>query len=150
MDPVSYFFCFHFLITSVTFYLCSQFGMRGGKFGGSVAEWLGRWTCNLVVLGSSLLPCLLLDLFSVVPSSTPRLCVVLGQLVCFWPIGIFKYYVYIPRLFQVACVAPEKPYWKSGQLMLLILLLFVLSLLLLLSFDVCCFSFSVRPTKRIY
>ena len=148
MDPVSHFFCFHFLITSVTFYLCSQFGMHGGKFGGSVAEWLGHWTCNLVILGSSLPPCLLLDLFSVVPSSTPRLCVVLGQLVCFWPIGIFKYYVYIPRLFQVACIAPALLEEWSVNVINIIIICTIINIIL--SFDVCCFSFSVRPTKRIY
>ena len=41
--------------------------------GGRVAEWLGCWTCNLVVLGVSPLPCHSLDLFSVTPSWTPQL-----------------------------------------------------------------------------
>ena len=33
--------------------------------GGSVSEWFGRWTCNLVVPGSSPPPCYSTDLFSV-------------------------------------------------------------------------------------
>ena len=49
---------------------------------GGLTWYLGRWTCNLVVPGSSLLPCHLLDYFSVVPSSTPRLRCVNSQLVC--------------------------------------------------------------------
>ena len=50
--------------------------------GGSLAEWLGCWTCNLVVLSSSPPPCHSLELFLVAPSSTPWLCTVNSQLVC--------------------------------------------------------------------
>ena len=62
---------------------------------GGLTWCLGRWTCNLVVPGSSLLPCHLLDYFSVVPSSTPRLRCVNSQLVCLLPIGIFKRFMFV-------------------------------------------------------
>ena len=41
-----------------------------------MAEWLGRWTYNLVVLDSSPPPYHSLDLFSVTPVSTTQLCCV--------------------------------------------------------------------------
>ena len=41
-----------------------------------MAEWLGRWTCNLVVLDSSPPPYHSLDLSSVTPISTTQLCCV--------------------------------------------------------------------------
>ena len=60
---------------------------------GGLTGCLGRWTCNLVVPASSLLPCRLLGYYSVVPSSTPRLRCVNSQLVCLLPIGIFKHHI---------------------------------------------------------
>ena len=49
-----------------------------------MAEDLGCWTRNLVVLGSSALPCHSLDLFSVATSSTrvDRMCHVCALLSC--------------------------------------------------------------------
>ena len=63
--------------------------------GGSLAEWLGCWTCNLVVLSSSPPPCHSLELFLVAPSSTPWLCSVNSQLVCLLPVGIFEHLMFI-------------------------------------------------------
>ena len=63
--------------------------------GGSLAEWLGCWTCNLVVLSSSPPPCHSLELFLVAPSSTPWLCNVNSQLVCLLPVGIFEHLMFI-------------------------------------------------------
>ena len=43
--------------------------------GGSVAGWLGRWTCNLEApISSPALTASCINLFSVVPSSNPRPC----------------------------------------------------------------------------
>lgn len=64
-------------------------------WGGRVAKWLGHCSCNQVVLGSSLLPCLSLDLFLVASSSTPLLHFVYSQLDCFLPIGNLEYFVYV-------------------------------------------------------
>ena len=64
-----------------------------------MAEWLGRWTCNLVVPGSSPSPCYSLDLFLVSPS---WLRFVNSQLVCLLPVGIFNHFMFI---------GPEKPHW---------------------------------------
>ena len=64
-----------------------------GQWGGSVAEWLVRWTHNLVVQGSSsALHGYLLDLLSVVPSSNSRqrFCKN-SQLVAFFQLGIFMF-----------------------------------------------------------
>ena len=47
-----------------------------------MADWLGRWTCNLVVPGSSPRPCYSPDLFLVAPSSTPWLHFINSQLAC--------------------------------------------------------------------
>ena len=63
--------------------------------GGSLAEWLGCWTCNLVVLSSSPPPCHSLELFLVAPSSTPWLCSVNSQLVCLLPVGIFEHLMFV-------------------------------------------------------
>ena len=63
--------------------------------GGSLAEWLGCWTCNLVVLSSSPPPCHSLELFLVAPSSTLWLCSVNSQLVCLLPVGIFEHLMFI-------------------------------------------------------
>ena len=60
-----------------------------------MAERLGRWTCNLVVPGSSPSPCYSLDLFSVAPSSTPWLRFVNSQLVCLLPVGIFNHFMFV-------------------------------------------------------
>ena len=51
---------------------------------------LGCWIWNLEVLGSNPPPCCYLDLFSVVPSSTPRPRCVNSQLVSLPPVGIFN------------------------------------------------------------
>ena len=82
-----------------------------------MAEWLGRWTCNLVVPGSSPPPCHSLDLFSVAPSSTPWLRFVNNQLVCLLPVGILTT-LYLFAVFEslFVCIGPEKPHWGSGQL----------------------------------
>ena len=89
-----------------------------------MAEWLGRWTCNLVVPGSSPPPCNSLDLFSVAPSSTPWLRFVNSQLVWLLPVGIFNHFMFIYHVcFLFVCIGPEKPRWGSGQLRLLRLLL---------------------------
>ena len=52
-----------------------------------MVEWLGRWTCNLEVPGSS--PSLTTSwcCFTVVPSLTPR---PRFQLVCLLPVGILN------------------------------------------------------------
>ena len=58
-----------------------------------MVEWLGRWTSNLVVPGSSPPHSYSLDLFLVAPSSTPWLRFVYtpcSQLVCLLPVGIFN------------------------------------------------------------
>ena len=82
-------------------------------------KWLGRWTSNLVVPGSSPPPCYSLDLFSVAPSSTPWLQFVNSQLVCLQPVGIFKHFMFIYNVcFLFVCIDPEKPHWGSGQLRL--------------------------------
>ena len=61
-----------------------------------MAEWLGCWTCNRVVPGSSPPPpCSSQDLFSVNPSSIPLLCCVNSQLVCLLLVGIFKHSMFI-------------------------------------------------------
>ena len=60
-----------------------------------MADWLGRWTYNLVVLGSSPPLCHSLDLFSVALSSTPWLRFVNSQLVCLLPVGIFNSFMFI-------------------------------------------------------
>ena len=65
------------------------------KVGGGVAQWLGHWTCNPVVPGSSPPPYCSLDLFLVAQSSTPWLYSVNNQLNCLQPGGIFKHFVFI-------------------------------------------------------
>ena len=88
-----------------------------------MAEWLGRWTCNLVVLGSSPSPCYSLDLFSVALNSTRWLRFVNSQLVCLLPVGIFNYFMFIYHVcFLFVCIGPEKPHWGSGQLRLLFII----------------------------
>lgn len=63
-----------------------------------MGEWLGHWTCNLMVPGSSPPPCYSLDLFAVSLSSTHQLGCVISQLVCFLPVGILKHFVYLKNL----------------------------------------------------
>ena len=65
---------------------------RSNCLGVSVAEWfnLGRWIWNLEVPGSNPPPCCYLDLFSVVPSSTPRPRCVNSKLVSLPPVGILN------------------------------------------------------------
>ena len=58
----------------------------GGDDRSGVAEWLGRWTCNLVVLGSSPPPSYSPDLFSVFPCLTPRMRCLNSLMVCLLPI----------------------------------------------------------------
>ena len=70
------------------------------------AEWLGRWACNLMVPGSSPPPCNSLDLFSVVPSSTPWQRFVNSQLVCLLPVGIFNHFMFIYNICFPVCL-----YW---------------------------------------
>ena len=110
--------------------------------GGGVAEWLGRWTCNLVVPGSSPSPCHSLDLFSVAPISTSWLRCVNSQLVCLLPVGIFKHFLFISLFI---CIGPEKPLWGSGQLRWwwrwwLLLLLFIIIISMWINTDIylCC------------
>ena len=82
---------------------------------------LWRWCghCNLVVPGSSPLPCYSLDLFLVAPSSTPWLHFVSSQLVCLLPVGIFNHFMFVSHVcFVFVCIGPEKPHWGSGQLRL--------------------------------
>ena len=90
-----------------------------------MVKWLGHWTCNLVVPGSSPSPCCYsLDLFSVAPSTTPWLRFVYSRLVCLLPVGIFNHFMFIYKVcFVFVCVGPEKPHWGRGQLRLLRLLL---------------------------
>ena len=59
------------------------------------AGWLSGWGTVLVILGSSPLPCLSLDLFLVASSSTPLLHFVYSQLDCLLPIGNLEYFVYV-------------------------------------------------------
>ena len=54
-----------------------------------MVQWLGHWTCNLEVPGSSPPLCHDLDLFSVVPNSTPPR-FVNSQLVCLLPVEILN------------------------------------------------------------
>ena len=65
------------------------------KVGGGVAQWLGHWTCNPVVPGSSPPTYCSLDLFLVAQSSTPWLHHVNNQLNCLLPGGIFKHFMFI-------------------------------------------------------
>ena len=68
-----------------------------------MAQWLGCWTCNLVVSGSSPPPCPSLDLFLV----TPRLHCVNSQLVCLLAVGIFKHSYRLYGLFLIShCKTP--------------------------------------------
>ena len=68
-----------------------------------MAKWLGHYSCNQVVLGSSPLSCLSLDLFLVASSSTPLLHFVYSQLDCLLPIGNLEHFVYVclPCLFTI-------------------------------------------------
>ena len=59
---------------------------------------LGRWIWNLKVPGSNLPPCCYLDLFSVVPSSTPRPRCVDNELVSLPPVGILNKFIIIRRM----------------------------------------------------
>ena len=70
--------------------------MKPGKH--REAAWssgLGRWILNLEVPGSNPPSCCYLDLFSVVPSSAPRLRCVNSQLVSLPPVGILNCLCYI-------------------------------------------------------
>ena len=58
-----------------------------------MAEWLGRWICNLEVPGSNPPPCHWMDLCLVVLDSTPP-CFVNSQLVSVPPVGIFKKFLF--------------------------------------------------------
>ena len=60
-----------------------------------MAEWLGRWTCNLVVLDSSPPPYHSLDLFSVTPVSTTQLCCVNKPTVLSPASWDFKHFMFI-------------------------------------------------------
>ena len=60
-----------------------------------MAKWLGHYSCNQVVLGSSPLSCLSLDLFLVASSSTPLLHFAYSQLDCLLPIGNLEHFVYV-------------------------------------------------------
>ena len=66
---------------------------------------LGRWIWNLEIPGSNPPPYCYLDLFSVVPSSTPRPRCVNSQLVSVSPVGILNsfcfYLQYLFKLFRV-------------------------------------------------
>ena len=99
------------LLTKPTFSSLCQLGESSSKFighfiGGGVAEWLGCWTCNLVVPGSSPPLCNSLDLFSVAPNSTPWLRFVNSQLVCLLPVGIFNHFMFIYHVCFPICL-----YW---------------------------------------
>ena len=59
-----------------------------------MAQWLGRWTCNPEVLGSSSPPCNWMDLSSVAQNSTPARFVNI-QLVCLLSVGIFNKFLLI-------------------------------------------------------
>ena len=60
---------------------------------GGVALWLGRWIFNTEVLGSNPLPCHQMDLYLVVPDSTPSCCIN-SQLVRHLPVGIFTRFLF--------------------------------------------------------
>ena len=65
-----------------------------------MAEWLGCWTCNLLVPGLSPPPCYPLDFFLVALSSTPWLHCVSSQLICPPASRDFQaLYVYLRHLF---------------------------------------------------
>ena len=61
---------------------------------------LGRWIWNLEVPGSNPPPSHYLDLFSVVPSSTPRPRCVNSQLVSLPPVGILNSFYYSFKIFS--------------------------------------------------
>ena len=76
-----------------------------------MAEWLGRRTCNLVVLGSSPPCCYSLDLFLVAPSLTPWLHFVNSCLQKGWWNKGAKLHVTTPKdivsSFQVMVLGPQ-------------------------------------------
>ena len=62
-----------------------------------MAEWLGRWTCNLVLPGLRPSPCYSLELFLV-------------ALVCLLPVGIFNHFVfYLQCLFLFVGIGLKSP-----------------------------------------
>ena len=75
-----------------------------------MAEWLGRWTCNLLVQGSTLLLTGFVELGC--PSSTPWLRFVNSQLVCLLQVGIFNHFnlclftMFVSYLFVLALKSP--------------------------------------------
>ena len=75
-----------------------------------MAEWLGCWTCNLGIPGSSPPPCSSQDLFLVNSSSIPLLRCVKSQLVCLLPVGIFKHSMFISVI--------VKHYWMVIEIVL--------------------------------
>ena len=77
-----------FLLSRLKFFSLQRV-KGGGDDRSGVAEWLGRWTCNLVVLGSSPPPSYSPDLFSVSPCSAPRMRCLNSLMVCLLPVGIF-------------------------------------------------------------
>ena len=97
--------------TTVNFGSSSSFFVSLVYPGGGVAEWSGRWICNVVVPGSSPPPCYSLDqFFSVAPSSTPWLRFVNSQLVCLLPVGIFNHFRFIYNVcFYLFVLALKNP-----------------------------------------
>ena len=81
------------------------------SYGDSMAEWSGPWSYNLVVPGSSPLPCYSLDLFLVAPSSTPWLCFVNSQLVCLLLVRVFKHFMYIWNICLFVCMHMSTCKW---------------------------------------
>ena len=69
---------------------------------------LRHWSCNQLVSGSSPPHCCSLSLFLVALGQIVGHASYFGQLVCLWPVKIFKVQVYSFHL-QFVSIGPKKP-----------------------------------------
>ena len=86
---------------------------------------LRHWSCNQLVPGSSPPLCYSLSLFLVALSQIVGYASYFGQMVCLWPVKIFKVYIYIyiSNLFPLALKSPNR-----GKVNLVIISLYLFTM----------------------
>ena len=78
-----------------------------------MAVWLGCWTLNPEVAGSSPAQTTYLELFLGGPEINSSATFVISQLVCHLPVGILNHVMFICIVCSsFVSIGPEKPYWR--------------------------------------